>query len=339
MLVSIIIPVYNSASLLQRCFNSCANQTHGDIEVILINDGSTDDSGQVCDLYAKSDSRFVVIHQENRGIPASRNRGLDNAVGEYVMFVDCDDYIESECVEVLLNAMLSTNSDCAIGGRRVISEKNGEKISETIHKFDYGIKSREDALLYPFDSDLPVPTAICGVIRKMSVLAKYAIRFDEKLYIHDDILFTRTYSSVINRICTVENVLYNHVRHIDSQRKNTSKIRKPEEIVIINYFQEQFLSLYRNAGVSENCFISAKNQCCSMRIGHFIGVCASGLSISELRSQFKYLCNCQEMKLFLNRYIPRGNRSRAVPFLLKHKMLTFAIFAARVHNKKISRYY
>ena len=93
-MISIIVPIYNVELYLEKCIESIINQTYKDIEVILINDGSTDKSGIICDKYAKIDDRIIVLHKENGGVSSARNKGLDIAKGDYIAFVDPDDYIE-----------------------------------------------------------------------------------------------------------------------------------------------------------------------------------------------------------------------------------------------------
>ena len=112
--VSIIVPVYNVESYLRRCLNSILLQSYSNIEVIVVDDGSTDLSGTICDEYQKQDSRVKVIHKTNQGLGAARNTGLKIAKGEYISFVDSDDYIDLNMIEVLLEACLKTESEIAI---------------------------------------------------------------------------------------------------------------------------------------------------------------------------------------------------------------------------------
>ena len=107
--ISIIIPIYNTAAYLDRCLQSVVDQTHTDLEIILVNDGSTDGSGELCDTWAERDSRIKVIHQPNQGVSAARNAALDMATGDYIGFVDSDDYIDQHMFEKLVapNATIS----------------------------------------------------------------------------------------------------------------------------------------------------------------------------------------------------------------------------------------
>ncbi len=113
-MISIIVPVYKVEPYLRQCVDSILNQTYSDLEVLLIDDGSPDKCGEICDEYAAADSRVRVIHKLNGGISSARNAGLDAATGEYIGFVDSDDWIEPRMFEVLLNALTEADADISI---------------------------------------------------------------------------------------------------------------------------------------------------------------------------------------------------------------------------------
>ena len=110
-LISVIIPVYNVEEYLRECIDSVLNQTFSDFEVILVNDGSTDSSGEICDEYVEKDERVTVIHQKNGGLSVARNIGLSEANGKYVYFLDSDDYISENALATLLNIAENDSSD------------------------------------------------------------------------------------------------------------------------------------------------------------------------------------------------------------------------------------
>lgn len=110
-LISVIIPVYNAEKYLPTCLESVLNQTYSDLELILVNDGSKDGSGAVCDAFAARDSRVKVIHQENGGVSAARNAGLDRAAGAYISFIDSDDYVKPDFMERLYHNLTANNAD------------------------------------------------------------------------------------------------------------------------------------------------------------------------------------------------------------------------------------
>ena len=115
-LISVIIPVYNVEQYVESCLNSVIDQSYTNLEIILVDDGSTDRSGEICGQYALKDSRIKVIHEENAGLGEARNRGLRIASGDYICFVDSDDWIEEDYCKELAQAAERTNSDIAICG-------------------------------------------------------------------------------------------------------------------------------------------------------------------------------------------------------------------------------
>ena len=112
--ISIIVAVYNAKGYLERCLDSIINQTFSDYEVLLVDDGSTDGSGAICDKYEQEDSRFKVIHKENGGVGSARKIGLDNAVGEYIIHMDSDDWAEPDMLRKLYDFATDSNADVVI---------------------------------------------------------------------------------------------------------------------------------------------------------------------------------------------------------------------------------
>lgn len=126
-LISVIVPVYNVEAYLSRCVDSILDQSYDNLEVILVNDGSTDTSGAICDAYAAKDSRIRVIHKENGGLSSARNTGIDAATGEYLTFVDSDDWIEAEAYGPMLALMEKNGAELVCGGRYDVNGKTGER--------------------------------------------------------------------------------------------------------------------------------------------------------------------------------------------------------------------
>ena len=127
--VSVIVPIYNVEKYLSRCIESILKQTYKNIEIILVNDGSTDNSGLICDEYKLIDKRIKVVHKFNGGLSDARNIGILNATGDYYSFIDSDDWIEKNMIEVMIQNIINTNSDIAIA-RRFRAYDNGNKLLE-----------------------------------------------------------------------------------------------------------------------------------------------------------------------------------------------------------------
>lgn len=113
-LLSVVVPVYNVEKYIEKCVNSIINQTYSNLEIILVDDGSTDGSGKICDLFMKKDDRIKVIHKRNAGLSSARNEGIKVANGEYIAFVDSDDYLDLHMYSNMINVMQNTKSDISI---------------------------------------------------------------------------------------------------------------------------------------------------------------------------------------------------------------------------------
>jgi glycosyltransferase involved in cell wall biosynthesis len=146
-LISVIVPIYNVEIYLEKCLNSIINQTYKNLEIILIDDGSPDNCGKICDEYAKKDKRIKVIHKPNGGLSDARNTGLDIAKGEYIAFVDSDDYIAEEMCEELLDIAQKEEADIVVCGVYDVRK-------EGITVFDRNLNvSDKDTILYQIFTD------------------------------------------------------------------------------------------------------------------------------------------------------------------------------------------
>jgi len=167
-LVSIIIPVYNTMDYLDRCIDSALNQTHQNTQIILVNDGSTDGSGDRCDEYAAREPRVEVIHQENGGQSAARNTGLDYAKGQWITFLDSDDYISGYFIEYNLAACLQHDADIAISGYLVDYEGDLEEDSFTGTNQIERFNTRE-AVIHHFGKRGALFNVVCSKLYRASI--------------------------------------------------------------------------------------------------------------------------------------------------------------------------
>ena len=132
-LISVVLPIYNVENYIEKCMESVLNQTYKNIEIILVDDGSPDNCPIICDQYVKEDNRVKVVHKENGGLSDARNAGIKVANGDYITFIDSDDYVDKDYVEFLYNTIEETDADIAIGGHRVIYD-SGKIIEKETHE-------------------------------------------------------------------------------------------------------------------------------------------------------------------------------------------------------------
>lgn len=169
--ISVIVPIYNAELYLDRCLKSIINNTYRNLEIICINDGSTDTSLNILESYKENDSRIIVISQENRGVSSARNKGLEIATGEYISFVDADDMIHPKFFTCLMSIMIESDADIVIGGySRELKYGTEQKIvAESLSRAQF--MQRKDC-----------KTLVWGRIYKKNIIT---IRFDERSKIED----------------------------------------------------------------------------------------------------------------------------------------------------------
>ena len=161
-MVSVIIPVYNVKKYLMCCIESVVHQTYSDMEILLIDDGSTDDSGKICDEYAKRDERIHVIHQENRGLSAARNIAIDQAHGDYIFFLDGDDYLNYSCIKTAVSLCEKTDADIAVLQMINTKETSNEQVEldEGKIKKVYSPEEAIEASLYQVEFSCCAPSKL-----------------------------------------------------------------------------------------------------------------------------------------------------------------------------------
>lgn len=200
--VSIIVPIYNSEIHLSRCIDSILAQTYTDFELILINDGSTDKSGEISDYYATTDNRIIVIHKENGGTSSARNSGLEIAKGEYTIFVDSDDTISTDYL-----SSFTYRSDLEIAGLETIG------INKAIYvpiSTDTLSSDTEIADWFIKDFDAMYLTTICCKMFRTNIIQESSLKFDTSLKRGEDTIFVYNYLSNCNSIKLISNVVYQY---------------------------------------------------------------------------------------------------------------------------------
>ena len=248
-LVNIIVPVYNVEKYLDKCINSLINQTYEQIEIILVDDGSKDYSGRLCDEWSKKSNKIKVVHKKNEGLGMARNTGLDYAMGDYVMFIDSDDYLAGNVVEKLLEKLLSEKVDAAFTGMIRFTDKG--ILSEVDRKYkDITFRENELCKTYmvemagtlpdePIDSYLYM--SVCTGIYSMKVIRDYSIRFEsERKMISEDFIFNIDYFSKAKGVTFIaENGYYYRINE-DSITRTYNPKRFEMEIIFFEEINRKF---------------------------------------------------------------------------------------------------
>lgn len=215
--VSIIVPVYNVEKYLRKCLDSLINQTLKDIEIICVNDGSKDNSPKILEEYAKKDNRIIVINQENAGLSVARNSGIDIAKGEYIGFVDSDDWVDLDFFEKLYYSATSNDTDIAVGG---IIRVTGIKKKKFLN-FEKETITDNTNLKFEL-CDVPEKSYVWNKIYKTEKLKEIGLEFEKGIF-YEDCIFTPQALFYLGKIVTVPNIYYYYLRRGNSTVKQRSE--------------------------------------------------------------------------------------------------------------------
>lgn len=208
-MISVIVPIYNAEAKLKRCIDSVLNQTHRDFELILINDGSTDGSLEICENAALLDERVKVISIENSGVSNARNLGLEKAKGDYISFVDSDDYVTPDYLYYLYETLISTSSDIAIGGTIDVKDGVERKTSEDNGEV-FVIKARDFKWIGPL-----AHTVVWGALYRRKVIEE--LKFDSSLFVGEDTYFFAKALKNASTVSYVKRCMYYYVIYSESE--------------------------------------------------------------------------------------------------------------------------
>lgn len=244
-LVSTIVPIYNSEKYLRRCLNSLIAQTYGSMEIILVNDGSTDASAAICDEYASQDQRIKVIHKANAGVSQARNSGLDVASGIYIHYTDSDDWLEANAYEILVN--VAENNDCDVVRYNAYNSSNAI-VNQAPYKGLYSGEALEnDVMLSYIGSPKYGGEFLLGVpwlyFFKRSLIEKHHVRFNKNMFRCEDRLFTLTTLLSAKKMAFIDDALYHYETSAGSLSNKYDPIRWLQELQYLTEIQKEYTSI------------------------------------------------------------------------------------------------
>lgn len=256
-LISVIIPIYNAENYIDKCLQSIINQSYDNLEIILINDGSTDDSLKICEKYRKDNSNIILINGKNRGPSYSRNLGIQKSTGMYIVFVDADDYCEKNMIELLHENMKKCNVQLSIVGRDMLTENNlliastagKSKILSRIEVSEMILRVNESKVLNI--SGGPVTKLYISKIIKNN-----NITFKKNIHMCEDMIFNLEYLNECNLVFYDPKVMYHYIQHSESITNN--KYYTYDTLLIdktILYADEFYQSLFVNTVLENIAYI------------------------------------------------------------------------------------
>lgn len=200
-MISVIVPVYKVENYIDKCIQSILAQTYTDFELILVNDGSPDNCPKICDNYALKDERIRVLHKKNGGLSDARNEGTKLANGEFVTYIDSDDYVSERYLETLVYLLNKYDADIAVTGINVFDEADVPKISSTNNVYVYSGTEALNKMLYQDTLD----TSACAILLPIEVAKRYPFPYKK---FHEDEFTTYKYYSNVNKVVVTTEELY-----------------------------------------------------------------------------------------------------------------------------------
>lgn len=304
---SIIIPIYNAEEYLHRCINSILIQNNKDYELLLIDDGSTDNSGKICNEYASKDNRIKVFHKPNGGVSSARNHGIEHAKGEWITFIDADDYID----ENYLPTNYNQNNELLIQNWK--NYPSG-LVEEFYHHNIYKEKSLAIFLEHNLHSFLfRVPW---GKFYKKDIIQNKKIRFDEKLFLGEDTIFVINYLHHCKQIEIIATSFYQHL-------KNTSSFKYPLKTDYSLMYLEIFWNTYQ--------YLPYKSTKLVNTIYHTFWNCT--IDKEEKKNYNKWFANPYVIKLLRISHYQKGLRNHIIYFkLCIHSLIKRLILKFQPHE-------
>ena len=311
-LVSIVVPVYNGAPYINHCVEQIKAQTYKNLEVILVNDGSTDDSKEVCGEAIKSDDRFKLVNKENGGTSTTRNKGIDNAHGKYIAFFDCDDEYDPAMIETLVSEMESHDADLVSCGYYFKVQAGDETYLEDKsypYRFFPDFESMKNEYVAIWDSDMFYN--VWNKLYRMDVIEKNHIRYREGHVYTEDRVFNRAFVKACNGVVLVDKCLYYYIReragstserywdkNFEVRDKEYNELKAHfKEMHVWNKVSREYVSrefIERVAGCIENVF-HAENQLASKQKRDLV---KTFVSHADVREASKYAqCKSKKMKI------------------------------------------
>lgn len=240
--VSIIVPVYKVEKYIRRCLDSIVSQTFTDWECLLIDDGSPDNSGKICDEYAEKDTRFIVFHKENGGVSSARNYALDNAHGEYVMFVDSDDWIEKDCLVVCVMEADEYKLD--------LLQFSSERVNERGKKYRAQILGCEACNHSQYLELCKLCVTVWGGLYRRKIIEDNHISFIDGLKLAEDQLFVFNFIVRANNLKSITNCFYNYYINDESathHQKTDDILKSIQYLQIFCNDHPEFMKVTQNA--------------------------------------------------------------------------------------------
>ena len=341
-MVNVIVPVYNCEQYLEKCIDSILGQTYKNLEVIIINDGSSDSSYEIAENFSKHDQRIKLINQENKGVSAARNRGLENSRGEYVLFVDADDYIENNMIELLVNDSEKHNAQITASGLFKGESYPDHRVKPLV-KIAFNVNettilnNEELRCIFPKKLSTAVFHSPVAKLYRLDYLKQNNASFDTDLSFGEDYLFNLPLFRNLDRFVYIGKPLYHYMIYSD----NTLSKRHRADMFEIK------LKLFNETSAILNSWNKGKNDFDKYIYDFFFNDLLAVLTNESSPSnrstdwnkikRLKYITSRKEVRDLTSQrsFRPKGYKPKLIFYLLKLKIFPLLLLVGRGSKPKL----
>lgn len=325
--VSVIVPVYNSASYLHRCIDSILGQNYRAIEVILVDDGSTDSSGGICDSYGRKDSRVRVMHTPNRGVSCARNAGLECSSGSFVCFVDSDDFLEDYAVKALVEGHTRSRADLVVGGfNKVKSDKTALQIRDfPLDQLLTRAELEEYTLAYlhnPRQRQLLMSS--WAKLFRSSIIRDRKVTFREELRVAEDVAFNFDYLQSVESVLFIKEIIYNHQK-LGTYDSLSMKLVEEQPRGLFGYIPALgSVRSFLQRSHSEAVIGRAIGQCYVYHVALFMIRACGQINRRNIFTVYRLideLISDSDFRTHVKAYVPAEGNYKLIPFLMRMKFV------------------
>jgi glycosyltransferase involved in cell wall biosynthesis len=336
--ISIIVPIYNAERFLYKCLDSIINQKYKNIEIILVNDGSSDKSGEICNKYADVDNRIQVLHIENQGVSNARNKGIELASGGYIGFVDSDDWIDEEMYSDMLNKLTTYNADIIMCGHVIYDGENERYVGfpwkqDSVIEFEDIHKTVIPSFLAPMDiygnKQQIVMGSVCKCLFKRDLIKQNQILFDTQIKYTEDTVF------IIQSFIKAKKVLFINTPYYHYRKERERKISTTQKY-IENMYSSLKLSqrhIYKTLDESGCLNLALKHihwRNCINVFASISNLCSKGspYSLRERKKKARYYIDDSSFKqsieeVRLSYFTPK---QKVLALLVKYSLISIIIW-------------
>ena len=321
---SVIIPVYNSAKTIKRCIESIILQNRADVEIIIINDGSTDETDSICKVLQTEHENIIYITKENGGVSSARNSGLSVATGEFVMFVDSDDYVDNNCFDTI-DKYIKSNADFYQFGFSIVA--NGlVKETREFSECNVNTSSKKEA----FVSDGIVTRSInspCAKIFKRKIINEQNLRFCENLSVGEDLTFVFSFLLLADRFERLSDKIY--FADTGNEESLSRKYRENLSEQLLGVYDSMVKALKKSK--TESKLINRSLAWLFYRNAYSVAndLAKSGLTFLERRRKLKAMCSLFNSK----KVVPIGFKCQLIAIPIKLQLVGLIDIASQAINK------